>query len=348
MELPDVPPEPSPEPSPFVTLPVSARAVVTASFELLAASQRPLRSASFYAGSLAVATMAPLALMAWRLEAVAASAFDGILGVEESPLDGPLSFALVLAMLGYVAVAIDARAIAAAIAGGQLEHRPVPLAGAVRLARRRFWRLLAASTLVIVPTIVGQVAGSAVTEAAFGPAAQVTVAGGVIGGVLGATPFAYTLSGIVLGEVGAVEAIRRSARLFRARPRLALTVAAFGVVSQLLLFLGLSAGFDLALRVTDVVALPPGAAGEVLGGLVIVVIVFGIGTLLFTAEALAATPQVHAFVALTHYARGLEPARTLPTRPDRPWEPWLGRGLAVSLVAAVIATVAGLQAIATL
>jgi len=339
-----LPPEAPPPSSPFAVVPLSGRAVVSASFELLSTAQRPLRSASFYAGWLALATMGPLALLLWRLESVAPRAFDGVLGATSEPLDGPLGLAFVLAALGYVAVVIDARAIAAAVIAGELERRPVRLAGAVRLARRRFWRLAAAATLVAIPTVIGQSLGTTVAEAVVAGSPAATAAIGVVAGVAASSPFAYALAGVVLGEVPVVESLRRSVRLARLRPRLAITVAGFGVVSQLLLLLALTAGLDVVLRITDAVAMPPGTAGDLAAAAVIAVVVFALGTLLFTAEALAAAPQVHAFVALTHYARGLELAR-VDSPAGRPWEPWLGRGFAVGVVLGLLVTVAGLRAI---
>ena len=338
---PEAPPPPS---SPLAAVPLSGRAVVSASFELLSTAQRPLRSASFYAGWLALATMGPLALLLWRLESVAPSAFDGLLGATSEPLDGPLGLAFLLAALGYMAVVIDARAIAAAVIAGELEGRPVRLAGAVRLARRRFWRLVGAAALVAIPTVLGQSLGTMVAESLVAGSPEATAAIGVVAGIAASSPFAYMLAGIVLGEVPTVESLRRSVRLARLRPRLAITVAAFGVASQLLLFLALTAGLDVVLRITDAIAMPPGTAGDLAAAAMIAVVVFALGTLLFTAEALAVAPQVHAFVALTHYARGLELARVDGTA-RRPWEPWLGRGFAAGVVLGVLVTVAGLRAI---
>lgn len=340
------PPGPPP-PSPFAAVPLSGRAVVAASFELLATAQRPLRSASFYSGWLALATMGPLALLLWRLESVNPGAFDGSLGTGFGPLDGPLSVAALLAALGYVAVVIDARAIAAAVIAGELEQRPIRLAGAVRLARRRFWRLVGAAALVAIPTVLGQTLGTDAAEAALPGSPEATGAVGIVTGILVSSPFSYALAGIVLGEVPVLESLRRSVRLARARPRLALTVAVFGVASQLLLFLALTAGLDVVLRVIDAVALPPGVAGDLVGAVAIGAIVFALGTLLFTAEALAAAPQVHAFVALTHYARGLAFARADESARHR-WQPWLGRGFGVGVLVGVLVTIAGLQAIRSL
>ena len=339
---PDASTAPTPA-SPFATVPLSGRAVVSASLELLATAQRPLRSASFYAGWLALATMGPLALLLWRLESVSPGAIDGQLG-NVGPLDGPLAVAFLLAALGYVAVVIDARAIAATVIAGEVEQRPVRLAGAVRLARRRFWRLVGAATLVAIPTVIGQTVGTSAAEGVIPGSPEATGAVGVIAGILASSPFSYALAGIVLGEVPVLEALRRSVRLTRVRPRLALTVAAFGVASQLLLFLALTAGLDVVLRLVDAVALPPGVAGDVVGAIAIGAIVFALGTLLFTAEALAAAPQVHAFVALTHYARGLALARADESA-RHAWQPWLGPAFAVGVVLGVLTTLVGLRAI---
>ena len=62
-------------------------------------------------------------------------------------------------------------------------------------------------------------------------------------------PFAYVLTGIVLGDVEPVESIRRSFRVFRARKGAAVLVALFESLAQLLILLGVSAGLDLVLRV---------------------------------------------------------------------------------------------------
>ena len=42
------------------------------------------------------------------------------------------------------------------------------------------------------------------------------------------------------------------------------------------------------------------------------VLSFAFGTLVFLAEAIAASPAVHAFASLTHYTHGLEIGRARP------------------------------------
>ena len=58
----------------------------------------------------------------------------------------------------------------------------------------------------------------------------------------------YVSAGIVLGEVGAFEAIQRSIRLAIARKRLAVVVALFGILSQFIVLFGISIGADVVVR----------------------------------------------------------------------------------------------------
>ena len=124
-------------------------------------------------------------------------------------------------------------------------------------------------------------------------------------------PLAYLLSGVVLGDVDPFEATRRSFRVFRARKLAAALVAVFETIAILLVFLGLGAGLDIALRVFDALGLGPnsGPAGLVLVTIGIVVGVFALGTLIYTALAISLAPQVVMFVGLTRATFGLDHVR---------------------------------------
>jgi hypothetical protein len=120
------------------------------------------------------------------------------------------------------------------------------------------------------------------------------------------------LSGIVLGDVEPFEATRRSFRVFRARKLAAALVAIFETIAILLVVVGLSAGLDIALRVFDALGLGSnsGPAGLTLVTIGIVVGVFALGTLIYTALAISLAPQVVMFVGLTHATFGLDHVRS--------------------------------------
>lgn len=341
-------PGPSPAPSPFASLPLGARAILPAAMDLLAGAQRPLRRASFYIGFIALVLIGPIALLLWFVavaggDAAVFAVFD-VRG--ETALDGPIALALLLAVVGYPITVVESRGVAAAVIGAQLEGRPLALGGAVVIARRRFWRIVGASILTGIPLLVGQAMGQAVGEALFGTLEDATIVFALAGGIVAAAPFTYALPGIVLGEVGAVEAVSRSVGLARARPRLAVGVATFGLLSQAVLFLGLGAGLDLVVRGVDLVGPIEGSElALVVGSVVVGGLVFALGTLIFTAEALAAAPQVAAFAALTHYARGLELGRDEAVA-AAPWTiRYVGGAMVIGIGLAVLAVVLGLFAV---
>ena len=146
----------------------------------------------------------------------------------------------------------------------------------------------------------------------------------LVGALVGA-PFAYTLAGVVLGDVGPIEALRRSFRVFGARRGAAFLVVLFESVAFLLVVLGLDAGLGLVIRAFEAVGLRPeaGGIGLVLTALVAAAIVFASGTLLFTVYALTVAPQVVMFVGLTHATFGLD--RVRPGGRDDPHRPRLRR-----------------------
>jgi hypothetical protein len=136
-------------------------------------------------------------------------------------------------------------------------------------------------------------------------------------------PFGFYQAGIILGGVGAVEAIRRSTRIARARWRLALLVAATGIVLSYIEIFALGAGLDLVLRVADAAGL--GFNGSELTAVVSVLLVLAtivaIGSLIVTIAALVAAPQIYVFVKMTGYTAGLDRAMAAPwpepTKPPR-------------------------------
>jgi hypothetical protein len=161
-------------------------------------------------------------------------------------------------------------------------------------------------------------------------------------------PTAYLLTGIVLGDVDPFEAARRSFRVFRARKLAAALVAVFETVAVLLVVLGLGAGLDIALRVFDALGLgsDSGTGGLILITVGVAVGVFALGTLVYTAFAIAVAPQVVMFVGLTRATIGLDHVRPRGDRDPsaigagrRPFR-WLTLPMRIAFIVAVMGLVA--------
>jgi hypothetical protein len=131
-------------------------------------------------------------------------------------------------------------------------------------------------------------------------------------GALVVTPWAYAGAGIVLGDVGARESLRRSVMLFRARRSLALVVTLFTLVAAAIQSFALETGFEMMIRFGQLlgIRLDQGAAGLILPGVLVLALIVAFGSLVFTIGAIVASPQVVAFLGLTFYSNGLEKARS--------------------------------------
>ena len=200
--------------------PPTARQVVGAGLQLAVTASKPIRRASIYIGLLALGAFGPavvlLILGLGRLLADPATA-DILLNDPTFLLDARPDLVTPLRMLGglvfigtllLVAISVDAQAIAISQLAGVASERPLRLAEAVTRARQTFWRLLGAG--LIVGLASGLVA-LAVTLPFGGTRANsgISFIASVIG-ALAVTPWAFAGAGIVLGDVGAVEALRRS------------------------------------------------------------------------------------------------------------------------------------------
>jgi hypothetical protein len=315
---PEGPPQRPLEPAPGFELP-SARQVVGRGLQLAYDSSRDLRRASLYIGLLLAAVAGPFALLLLvdlpRLTTISIDGTGEFTRAQAAglvSLIGPLYAAGALALVGLVTVSIDGLLVAVSLLGGRAAGRPMALRECVARARQVFWRYGAAAFVVgTISTIV-----SLVVLIATG---SLTPGGGSLGRSLLASfvatvvvaPFGYIASAIVIGDVSAGAALRRSITLVRARPRLAITVAAFAFAAGALQTFGISVAGDLIEAVGEVLhpqldltspllilALP-----IVLAGLV------ALGSLSVTVAAVAAAPQVAAFLGLTHYSGGLDRAR---------------------------------------
>ena len=332
-----------------LAIPLDTRGIVRESLDLLTRSDSGLRGPSFYIGFMMLVTLAPfvalLALLVCRpgqnLSGPAPGHGAGS-GAGSASLAwlGWLGLAAIPAALGYVAATIEARALATAVIGARAEGRPLRLVESISLVRMRFWPVLGAQVLIGFVTGVITTIASVVVLALIGPVEPISYGVQLLLGLLVGTPVVYVPAAIVLGGTGVFESIRRSFGLARARKRLAVVVTLFGLISQLVVLFGLSAGLDTVARfITGM-----GLAGTFPPALVVPVaaaFVFAIGTLVFLVEVIAAAPPVFAFIALTHYTWGLEAGRQDPVRGRRPWDPWMTPGLALAAGLALLALVGG-------
>lgn len=326
-----------------LAIPLGTRKLVAMALDLLTRTDSGVRSASFYIGLMMLMTAGPVIVLfglVWLT--LGEDAFSGY--GEPGAWAGWVAVAAVPGILGYVVAAVEATALATAVIGGRAEGRPLRLRESIAVVRRRFWRVMGARILVgVVSTLATSVAGL-VFDALIGPVDAVDFGVTLVVGLVVGAPFVYVTAGIILGEVGVVDAIGRSIRLVRARKRLAVVVALFGVLSQFIVLFGLSVGLDTAFRlaigagVAD--ALPPALAVIVLAAFV-----FALGTLTFLVEAIAAAPAVYAFTALTHYTRGLEIGRREPLRVRHAWDPYVTPGLVVAAALGLLALLGGISSL---
>jgi hypothetical protein len=329
-----------------LAIPLGTRALVRQALDLLTRRDAGLRGASFYIGFLLLVTAGPVVMLlglAMTLPELTdpVAAYDP----EAGALDwlAWLFLASLPAFLGYVAVTVEARSMATAVIGGRVDGRPLGLRESIAIARRRFWTMLGAG--LVVGLIGGICSGAAqvIVVALVGPGELLTFGVSLLVAVVVGAPFVYVPAGIILGEVGAWEAISRSIRLVMLRKSLAVVVTLFGVLSQFIVLFGLSIGVDAVSRVLVGTGLtedfprplvvPIGAA-----------LVFAMGTLVFLVEAIAAAPAVHAFAALTHYTGGLDVGRRQPAGGSGVWSPWMTPGLALAAVVGLVALVGGVLA----
>jgi hypothetical protein len=328
---------------------VTTRNLLGTSFDLLARSGNDLRRASFYVGAITLGTVGPLVLAALILET------EGVF-VEASAITGAdAGAALVLFILGVLAFAglmvavVEGRNLGLMVLGGRMAERPVTTRQALARSRRVFWPTVGAAIVVGLVIGVAQAIAQAILDGLLVEATEVGfIVSTVVAALVGA-PFAYALAGVVLGDVGPIEAIRRSFRVYGARRWAAVLIVLFESIAFLLVVLGLEAGLDLVLRVFGTLGLGPtaGAIGFALTVVVAVAVVFAFGTLLFTVYALTVAPQVVMFLGLTHATFGLDLVR--PGGRDDPGRPRPGGGtfrwFSVGMIVAFLVAALGLAAV---
>lgn len=343
-EATDVEPTPTDvEPTPTETAPLvlpglaaveSTRRLLGASFDLLTRTSGDMRRASFYIGIIVLGTVGPFALASWWLRVASRHLTQPkVTDLIRGDRSGWYVALVWLAIVGLVVAAIESRATATAILGGHQALRPVTARQALARSRLVFWRVIVASVIVGIPLAIGQLALTAVFDTVLGSQTDVAFLTSTLAAVVIGAPFAYLLTGIVLGDVDPLEATRRSFRVYRVRKLAAVLVAVFETFALLLVAFGLSSGLDVALRVSDALGLGPDSdpAGLALVTMGVVAGVFAFGTLVYTALAISIAPQVVMFVGLTQATMGLDHVRPGGDRdPDggprgRPGFRWITR-----------------------
>jgi hypothetical protein len=329
--------------------------LIGASFELLSRSSDEMRRASFYIGAVILGTVGPFALASWALEVVSIHLTNGQMQATlDSGAEGWLVFLASIAVAGLLVAVVESRAIATALLGARLSGRPLPVRSALARSRMSFWRVIVGSFIVGIPVGAAQLVLNAVFTSVAGEQTDLSVVSATLAAALAGAPFAYLLSGVVLGDVEPVEAARRSFRVFKARKIAAAVVAVFETAATLLVVVGLSAGLDVAVRIFGALGLGIGSgpAGLALMTLGIMAGVFALGTLIYTAYAIAIAPQIVMFVGLTRATYGLDhvllggdrdPA---VTRPGRRRFRWATVGMLLAFAGGVLGLAAFLVVLA--
>ena len=343
---PSPPGDPAPEGPRAYALP-TARRVVASGLALALASTGELRRASIYIGLLVLGAFGPaiiaLLLILGRLGDSAGDAFGALLF--GSGLSGPdvqpalqaamlvVVFDALFGLLLFVSISIDAQVIAISILGGRATERPLRLWEAIIRARQTFWRMAGSGTLVgIVGALVQGLIVAAIDGFSRSPEAS-AVFGAILATVVVA-PLAYVSTSVVLGDVGAIEALSRSWRLFRARRMLAVVVVLFTLVTSAIHLFAFSAGIDLVARAAEIlhISVTEGALAFATATVLILAAVVAYGSLTFTIGAVISAPQVTGFLGLTYFSGGLDRARVDGPKPPHGFR-YVTRPMLIAFVA---------------
>jgi hypothetical protein len=335
----------------------TARRVVSAGLLLAQSSSVAIRRASIYVGLLSLGAFGPAAILI--LAGLARLLSDPVtsemlrndpfaLFTEQPDLAGPLTLVYVTGIVGFVlllAISIDAQAIAISLLGSAAAGAPLTLSEALTRARQTFWRLVGSGLLVGLGSGLLSLALAWPFLRPLDTNQGVSFIASMIA-TLVFTPFAFAATGIVLGDTGVVDTLRRSMRLFRARPRIALVVTLFALVTAAIQSFALGGGADLVFRVADFFHIGEGASSLILPGILVLAFIVAFGSLTFTIAAVVAAPQVAAFLGLTFYSGGLDKARVSVEGPPRRVR-WVSVPMTVVMVGLAVIVVAGIPMIAS-
>ena len=333
----------------------SVRATLGRSLDLSLAASRDLRRASLYFGLLMLATVGPFVAIVlafgsvqggFEWVAVAAAGFEPDLVPVDRSVTGWLLLSGLVALVGFIVISIEGPIIGMALLSAHRMSRPLTTREALRRSRQVFWSVVGATLLVAMILVVPNLLVATVLAELFGGTSETaSVLSSVAGAIVGA-PFAYLVAGIVLGDVGAGEAVRRSTRLARVKWPLAIAVSSISAIVAYLQLFAFGAGADILARIGIAldVGFGSGTSGTLMLVAVVMVGVLSLGSLTFTLAALIAAPQVVAFLDLTGYGAGIERARD-----GSPHEPirvrWLTGPMTIVVALGILAGIAGVAAL---
>jgi len=324
-----------------------ARGVVTYGLQLASAGSAELRRASLYIGLLTLGLLGPALLYGLAL-----LVHFRITGVRSFPdfVSDPSTLAAFLgfealagaAVLGWLAVTIDGLLIAISLLAAREGEQAFTLQQATIRARQAFWRMIAGSLFVGVVSVAVEIVVLVLLGNSSGTNQGATLIATLIA-TLVVAPFGYVATGIVLGDVGAWEAVRRSVRLARARPTIAVVVALFAFVASAIQTFAVSAGLDVVARIGVFLHLGVDAGWFAFALIVVAALAFvvALGSLAFTVSAIVAAPQVAAFLGLTFYSGGLDRARGAGSERGPKFR-WITRPMLALMVILAIASSAGI------
>ncbi|HEY8847498.1 MAG TPA: hypothetical protein VIM24_12605 [Candidatus Limnocylindrales bacterium] len=339
------------EPLPSTPAMPSTLAIVSRGLDLNVAASAEIRRASLYVGLLWLLSAGPIAAVVWAFSAHQGG-FDWLrtLATGHDLLLVPVGSAfewlsLVVVIVGFaclVSISIDAQLVATILIGARATGRRLDLRAALALARLRYWRLVRATLLVFAILLVPRFVINRVVMNGqpVGTDAQDLVVTAI--NILLSVPFAYVAAGIVLGAVGAWEAVRRSWRLARARFRLAFLIAIVNTAVSYIAGFALGAGADVLGRLGTAfgIGLTMGPIQIVVLAAIVAFAIVSIGSLVMTVDALTVGPQIVAFLGMTGYANGLDATKDPHTPFAAPRvEPLISRPMKIALVVSAAAAV---------
>jgi hypothetical protein len=338
-------------------LPTSGH-LVRISLDLGAEAARRLRGASIYVALVTLGLLGPVGvalIVLWARHPELFS-FDTVLDPTYDPFGAPsapegweatawIALGMVVAIPGLVAMAVESQAMSAAILAGVALGRPVSTLEALRRSRQVFWRLVGYAAITAIPiSIATQLLSTALLEhvgQAYETVAFVTT---LFAALLG-LPFVYGVTAIVLGDVAAVEAARRSIMLARARWRLAVVISLVSTVAVYLAIFAFSGALDVIVTIGGPLGISIDDGPLAMAVLIALALALSaaIGSLLLTVTAIVVGPQVVAFLGLTHYSGGLDRARdaTVLRPPVRYLTPLMGLAVGVAILCGVAAVATG-------
>src|SRR4051812_41689666 len=345
---------PPPEPEDFERGPVGAREILGRGFDLNVAAAKDVRSSAVLIGLLTLAAVGPIAAIVLAI-VNHFGGFDVVVGgrlpeIGVRPLSAGVrtlfNLTTILGALCVIALAIDSQLLAVIVIASRASNRPFVLRRALELIRLRFWRLLRANVIIaIILFIPRQVVERTIAPQGVATDAQFVVL--TLIGIVLSIPFAYVAAWIMLGPVGAREAVRRSWRLARTRPSLAIVIAVINVLFQTIALFAAGAGLDVLARVAVALNLEraTGVALFLPLGLITLLAIAAAGSLVLTIAALTAAPQVVAFLRVTGVTNGLD----VLNDPGNPFatprtEPLVSRGMkAFLMIEAILAALTIVQ-----